>query len=57
MDIIKDISEMIPRLDVIRLKKSETMISYEDLIESWKAVRRGEDFRKTALGRAYRVVK
>jgi hypothetical protein len=57
MDLVKDISMMIPKLDILRLRKSETMISYEDMIESWKAVKRGEDFRETALGKMYRVVK
>lgn len=54
MDPIKDISNMIPRLDIIRLRKAEVMVTYVETIGSWEAVKRGEDFYKTALGKVYK---
>ena len=57
MDWIKDISNMMPRLDVIWLRKAETEITYEEMMESWKAIRGGTDFRKTTLGKKYNEIR
>lgn len=57
MDFIKDISDMMPRLNVIRLRMAVLSTSTEDLMKSWQSVKNGEDFYKTPLGRAYRRVK
>ena len=57
MDFIKDISDIMPRLDVIRLRTAALSTSAEDLIKSWQSVKNGEDFYKTSLGKVYRRTK
>lgn len=57
MDLIKDISNMIPKLDIIRLRKAEAEITYEEMMESWKAIRGGVDYRKTTLGKKYNEIR
>lgn len=57
MDWIKDISDMIPRLNIIWLREVEVEITYEEMMESWKAIRGGADFRKTTLGKKYNEIR
>ena len=57
MDWIKDISNMMPRLNVIWLREAEVGITYEEMMESWKAIRSGVDFRKTTLGKKYNEIR
>ena len=57
MDWIKDISNIIPSLNVIWLREAEVEITYEDMMESWKAIRSGTDFRKTTLGKKYNEIR
>ena len=57
MDWIKDISDMIPRLNIIWLRKAEAEIPYEEMMQSWEAIKNGEDFRKTTLGRKYHEIR
>ena len=57
MDWIKDINGIMPRLDVIRLRKAEAEITYEEMMESWKTIRGGTDFRKTTLGKKYNEIR
>lgn len=57
MDWIKDINNMVPRLNVVWLREAEVGITYEEMMESWKAIRSGEDFRKTVLGKKYNEIR
>ena len=57
MDWIRDINDIIPSLNVVWLREAEAEITYEEMMESWKAIRIGCNFRKTVLGRKYHEIR
>lgn len=57
MDWIKDISDMIPALNIVWLRQAEFEITHDEMMESWKAIRSGADFRKTILGKKYHEIR
>lgn len=57
MDWIKDIGDMVPALNDAWLRQAEFEITYEEMTESWKAIRSGTDFEKTTLGKKYHEIR
>lgn len=57
IDVAEGITRIIPRVDVILLRRAIQTLTDEEVIKSWQEVKTGVDFFKTALGKAYRKEK